>query len=248
MIHPLVPYAIRGAIWYQGESNGGEGETYYQKMRALIGGWRDVWKQGDLMTGSKSLFSFYFVQLPNFQKSDPNKPEGGETWTKLREAQFKSLSIPNTGMVVTIDLGEADDLHPKNKQDVGKRLARWALAKDYGKPLECSGPLYQKFQVEGDKIRISFDHAASGLVVGEKNGLGPVKEVVDGRVKWISMAGADRKFHWADAVIDGQTLVVSSKEVSKPVAVRYAFTMNPDGAGLYNKDGLPASPFRTDAW
>ena len=239
-ISPLVPYAIRGALWYQGESNGGEGESYYHKMRALIGGWRQVWKEGD--------FSFYWVQLANFQRSDPNKPEMGDGWAKHREGQLKSLSIPNTGMAVIMDIGATSDIHPKNKQDVGKRLAAWALAKDFGKKVECSGPLYRKCQVEGNKIRIEFDHAESGLLVGEKKGLDPVQEAADGKVKWISIAGEDKKFYWAEAAIDGKTLVVSSDKVPNPVAVRYAFAMNPQGANLYNKDGLPASPFRTDNW
>ncbi|MCY3023685.1 MAG: sialate O-acetylesterase [Planctomycetota bacterium] len=239
-IAPLVPYAIRGALWYQGESNGGEGESYVHKTRALVGGWRQVWKQGD--------FSFYWVQLANFQKSDPNKPEMGDGWARVREAQLKALSIPNTGMAVIIDIGAANDIHPKNKQDVGKRLAAWALAKDFGKKIEYSGPLYQKCQVEGNKMRITFDHADSGLLIGEKSGLDPVKEAPDGKVKWISIAGEDKKFFWADAVIDGKTLLVSSDKVPNPVAVRYAFAMNPQGANLYNKDGLPASPLRTDNW
>lgn len=240
MVAPLVPYAIRGAIWYQGESNGGEGESYFHKKQGLVNGWRKVWGQGD--------FSFYWVQLANFQKSDPNKPEMGDGWARLREAELKSLALPNTGMAVIIDIGQANDIHPKNKQDVGKRLAAWALAKDYGKTIEYSGPLYRAFSVEGNKIRIEFDHAGSGLMVGEKNGLEPVKEVKDGKVKWVSIAGEDKKFYWANAVIDGKTLVVSSDNVPNPVAVRYAFAMNPDGANLYNQDGLPASPFRTDGW
>ena len=239
-INPLVPYAIRGALWYQGETNGGEGESYFHKMEALIGGWRQVWKQGD--------FSFYHVQLANFQNSDANKPEMGDGWARLREAQLKSLSIPNTGMAVIIDIGAANDIHPKNKQDVGKRLAAWALAKDYGKTVECSGPLYQKFSVEKNKIRIQFDHAASGLMLGTKTKLEPVTESAEGKLTWISIAGEDKKFYWADAAIEGSALIVSSDKVPNPVAVRYAFAMNPQGANLYNKEGFPASPFRTDNW
>jgi sialate O-acetylesterase len=239
-INPLVPFAIHGALWYQGENNGGEGISYFYKMQALINGWRQVWKEGD--------FPFYFVQLANFQTSDPNKPAMGDGWANLRDAQLQSLSIPHTGMAVTIDIGNASDIHPKDKQDVGKRLAAWALAKDFGKKIEYSGPLYNGMKVEGNKIRIAFDHANSGLMVGAKTGLDPVQEVAGGKVKWISIAGADKQFYWADAVIDGTTLVVSSDKVPNPVAVRYAFTMNPDGANLYNKDGFPASPFRTDNW
>ena len=240
MINPLVPLAIRGAIWYQGEANGGEGVSYYHKKQALIGGWRSRWGQGD--------FPFYFVQLANFRTS-PDDPKGGDGWARLREAQLHTLNVPNTGMAVIIDVGEAGDIHPKNKQDVGKRLALWALAKDYGKQdLVHSGPLQKATKVEGDKIRISFDHVGSGLIAGKKEGRGPVREVKDGELKWFAIADAEQKWHWAKAVIDGDTVVVSSEEVKAPVAVRYAFTMNPEGCNLYNKEGLPASPFRTDQW
>ena len=240
MIHPVTPFAIKGAIWYQGESNGGEGESYYQKMRALIGGWRKVWNQGD--------FPFYFVQLANWQ-SPQNEPAGGDGWANVRMAQTKSLGIPNTGMAVTIDIGEASDIHPRNKFDVGERLALWALRDNYGKKdLVVSGPLYSSLKVEGNKIRLSFEHAASGLMVGKKEGRNPTVEDKSGKLKRFAIAGQDRKWVWADAVIDGATVVVSSPDVAKPVAVRYAFSMNPEGCNLYNKEGLPAAPFRTDVW
>ncbi len=241
MINPLIPFAFRGAIWYQGESNGGEGVTYLQKKKALIGGWRALWKQGD--------FPFYHVQLANYQTSNPDNAAGGDGWSKLREAQLQSISaIPNTGMAVIIDIGDAVDIHPKDKQDVGSRLARWALAKDYKKKCVFSGPLYKSLKVEGNKIRVSFDSVGGGLMVGEKKGLEPTKEVKDGKLVWFSIAGEDKVWQKAEAVIDGDTVVVSSEKVANPVAVRYAFTMNPAGANLYNKDGLPASPFRTDNW
>jgi len=240
MISPLVPLAIRGAIWYQGESNGGEGVSYYHKKQALIGGWRQLFKQGD--------FPFYYVQLANWQQPNDN-PQGGDGWAKLREAQVSTLQVPNAGMAVIIDIGEARDIHPKNKQDVGRRLALWALAKDYGKKdLVYSGPLYKDMKVEGDKIRVSFDHVGSGFMVGKKEGREPVREIKDGELKRFAIAGADQQWHWAKAAIDGDTVVVSCPEVKEPVAVRYAFSMNPEGANLYNKDGLPASPFRTDEW
>jgi sialate O-acetylesterase len=240
MISPLVPLAIRGAIWYQGESNGGEGVSYYHKKQALIGGWRQLFNQGD--------FPFYFVQLANWQQPNDN-PAGGDGWARLREAQVNTLKVPNTGMAVIIDIGEAGDIHPKNKQDVGRRLALWALAKDCGKKdVVYSGPLYKGMKVEGDKIRISFDHIGGGLVVGKKEGLKPVEEVKDGELKRFAIAGADQQWHWAKAAIDGETVVVSCPEVKEPAAVRYAFSMNPEGANLYNKEGLPASPFRTDEW
>ncbi len=152
------------------------------------------------------------------------------------------------GMAVAIDIGDARDIHPRNKQDVGFRLARWALADVYGKETVVSGPLYKSHQVEGNKIRIAFDHVGSGLMVGEKNGLAPTKQMADGKLKWFAIAGTDQKWHWAQAVIYGNTIVVTSDQVPEPVAVRYAFAMNPAGANLYNREGLPASPFRTDNW
>ncbi|HEX3999113.1 MAG TPA: sialate O-acetylesterase [Pirellulales bacterium] len=243
MIHPVAPFAIKGALWYQGESNGGEGDEYYHKMRALVGGWRKVWGQGD--------FPFYFVQLANF--TQPNHdPAGGDGWARLRMAQFKSLAIGHSGMAVAIDLADADnpgDIHPKDKFDVGERLALWALAKDYGKKnLVYSGPLYKGMSVEDGKIRLHFDSLGSGLMVGKKVGRNPTVDDKDGKLKRFSIAGADKRWHWANAEIDGNTVVVSSSEVTKPAAVRYAYTMNPEGCNLYNREGLPASPFRTDEW
>jgi len=237
---PLVPYALRGMLWYQGEANGNEGASYLQKLRVLIGGWRQLWGQGD--------FPLYVVQLPNFQQANDN-PAGGDGWAKIREAQLKALAIPNTGVIVTIDVGDPKDIHPKNKFDVGERLARWAVAKDYGKKdLVYSGPLYKNMKVEGNKIRITFDHVGSGLMAGGKEGRKPVEEVKDGQLKRFAVAGADKKWVWADAVIEKDTVVVSSPDVPNPVAVRYAFSGNPEGCNLYNKEGLPASPFRTDDW
>lgn len=239
MIHPLAPFAMRGAIWYQGESNGGEGESYYHKTQALVNGWRKLFNP-DL--------AFYWVQLANFQK--PNEdPAGGDGWAKLREAQRKSLAIKHTGMAVIIDIGEADDIHPRNKQDVGLRLSQWALHQTYGKQdIVPSGPLYKSHKVDGSQIRIRFDHVGGGLIVGRKEGIKPTDEVKDGKLARFAVAGADKKWHWAEATIDGDEVVVKSAEVANPVAVRYAYSMNPVGANLYNKAGLPASPFRTDDW
>jgi len=237
---PLVPYALRGMLWYQGESNGNEGASYLHKLQVLIGGWRKLWGQGD--------FPLYVVQLPNFQQANDN-PAGGDGWAKIREAQLKALAIPNTGVIITIDVGDPGNIHPKNKFDVGERLARWAVAKDYGKKgLVYSGPLYKGMKVEGNKVRISFDHVGSGLMVGKKEGRRPTEEVKDGQLKRFAVAGADKKWVWADAVIEKDTVVVSSPDVPNPVAVRYAFSGNPEGCNLYNKEGLPASPFRTDDW
>ncbi|MFH1719927.1 MAG: sialate O-acetylesterase [Planctomycetota bacterium] len=226
MIAPLIPYGIQGAIWYQGESNAGRAYQYRKLFPAMITNWRDDWGQGD--------FPFLFVQLANFMAV---KPEPGESsWAELREAQSMTLSLPNTGMATIIDIGDADDIHPKNKQDVGKRLARWALAKTYEKESVCSGPIYKSMKAEGNKIVLSFDHVGGGLVAGS-----------DEPLKGFAIAGQDRKFIWADARIDGDTVVVSSEKVSGPAAVRYAWADNPI-CNIYNKEGLPASPFRTDDW
>ncbi len=238
MIHGLVPYAMRGAIWYQGESNGSEGESYYHKTRALIGGWRQLWGEGD--------FPFYFVHLATFR--GPNAaPEGGDTWARVLEAQAFSLSIPNTGMAVLSDLGNARNIHPKNKQDVGDRLALWALAKDYGKKdLVYSGPIFKSAKVEGSTMVISFDHVGSGLMVGKKDGLKPTEEIPGGELKGFAIQDADGSWQWADAKIVGQTVVVSAEKVSKPKAVRFGFTTNRAHCNFYNKEGLPAVGFRTD--
>lgn len=243
MIHPVINLPIKGSIWYQGESNGNEGETYRAKMEALVGGWRKEWKQGD--------FPFYWVQLASFQNPIED-PAGGNEWARLREAQTKSLSMANTGMAVIIDtvpFNERGDIHPKNKYDVGLRLARWALARDYAeKDLDPSGPLFKALKIEGGKARVEFAHADSGLMVGKKEGRNPTAEDKEGKLKRFAIAGADKKWFWAEAVIDKNTVVLTSPDVKEPVAVRYAFEMNPDGANLYDKDGLPASPFRTDDW
>jgi sialate O-acetylesterase len=243
MIHPLVRLPIKGALWYQGESNGEEGETYFQKMRALVGGWRAQWGQGD--------FPFYWVQLASFQ--DPiEDPAGGNGWAKLREAQTKALSLPNTGMAVILDtvpFEQRGDIHPKNKFDVGYRLARWSLGRDYGQNEQAiSGPLFQSLKIEGEKARLEFEHVGTGLMVGKKEGRNPAVEDNEGRLQRFAVAGADMKWFRADAVIDKNSVVVSSPEVKEPVAVRYAYEMNPVGANLYNRDGLPAGPFRTDNW
>lgn len=239
MISPLLPYALRGAIWYQGESNGSEGESYYWKMQALINGWRQAFANPDL--------SFYFVQLASFQ-ADSQTPQGGTGYALVREAQRKSLTIPRTGMAVIIDIGDANNIHPINKLDVGLRLATWALAKDYGKDMVYSGPLYRSQQVESNKVHIAFDSVGGGLIVGQKAGIAPMQPVAGGKLQRFSVAGEDKVWHWADAVIDGATVVVSCPEVSQPVAVRYAYDANPTGCNLYNREGFPAAPFRTDTW
>ncbi|MBY0528271.1 MAG: sialate O-acetylesterase [Gemmataceae bacterium] len=222
MIAPLVPYAICGALWYQGESNNGEGMLYYEKMKALVGGWRKVW-------GDEKL-PFYFVQLAPYKYGgDPTRLAG------IWEAQQASLAIPNTGMAVTVDISNVKDIHPRNKQDVGKRLALWALAKTYGKSgFAYSGPLYQSMKIDGNKIRVSFDHVGGGLVARDGKPL-----------THFQIAGEDGKFVDAKAEIDGGTVVVSAEGVAKPVAVRFAWHQEAE-PNLSNKDGLPAGPFRTD--
>ena len=239
-VAPVIPFGIKGVIWYQGESNARDAASYYDKMRALIGGWRQVWGEGT--------FPFYFVQLPNYMDANED-PSGGDGWTKLRMAQLKCLQIPQTGMAVTIDIGEAGNNHPANKEDVGFRLALWALKNEYGQTNRvCSGPLYKAMTIEGDKIRLSFDYAGRGLMAGKKTGHGPAEFDPENKLRRFAIAGPDMKWFWADAIIDGSTILVSSPSVHMPVAIRYAYSMNPAGSNLYNKDGLPASPFRTDNW
>jgi sialate O-acetylesterase len=225
MIAPLIPYAIRGVIWYQGESNAERPYQYRKIFPAMIKNWRTDWGQGD--------FPFYYVQIAPFSYKNWKRiifaPE-------LREAQLMAMSVPNTGMVVTMDIGDVNDVHPKNKQEVGRRLALWALAKTYGQTgIVYSGPIYKSMKVEGDKIRLYFDHIGAGLMAKD----GPLRE--------FKIAAEDKNFADAKAVIDGDTVVVSSDKIQKPVAVRYAWR-NDAGPNLFNKEGLPASSFRTDDW
>jgi len=225
MILPIVPYGICGAIWYQGETNAWRAFQYRTLFPAMIKNWREAWDEDN--------FPFLYVQLANFKAVNPEPTESD--WAELREAQLMTLSTPNTGMAVIIDIGDANDVHPKNKQDVGKRLALWALAKTYGKDMVYSGPIYRLMEVQGNKAILHFEHVGGGLVAkGEL-------------LKGFSIAGADKKFVWADAKIEGDTVVVSSDKVAEPVAVRYGWADNPV-CNLYNKAGLPASPFRTDTW
>ena len=224
MLAPLVPFSIRGAIWYQGESNAGRAYQYRTLFPTMIRNWRSVWGYD---------FPFYFVQLPNW-RARQDQP-GESDWAELREAQAMTLREPHTGMAITIDVGDGDDLHPRNKLDVGRRLATLALANVYGKEIIPSGPLFDRFKVEGNKVRISFKYG-QGLKTSD-----------GGPVKGFAIAGADRRFVWAEARIEGDTVVVSTPGIQKPVAVRYGWADNPL-VNLYNKAGLPASPFRTDDW
>ena len=221
MISPLLRFPIKGVIWYQGESNTARAATYHAIFSALINDWRNHWKQGD--------FPFLYVQLSNYAPISAS--EGG--WSELREAQRKTLSVPNTGMAVTIDIGEWNDLHPLNKEDVGKRLALAAQYIAYGdKKVVYSGPIYRSKEVKGDKIKLHFTSIGSGLTSRNNEPL-----------KYFEIAGADKKFVPAQAKITGNTIEVWSEQVKNPVAVRYAWMDNPRGANLYNKEGLPASPF-----
>ncbi len=227
MIYPLLNYRIRGVIWYQGESNAGRAYQYRVLFPTMIQDWRRHWKIGD--------FPFYYVQLANFM-APQKQPAEPSAWAELREAQLMALHVPNTGMAVIIDIGEAADIHPKNKQDVGKRLALWALAKTYGKDIVFSGPIYHWAEwIDPGHVRLHFKYTGSGLMAK------------GGELKGFAVAGPDRKFHWATAKIEGDTVVVWSDEVPYVVAVRYGWANNPI-CNLYNKEGLPASPFRTDDW
>ncbi|MCW1914606.1 hypothetical protein OJ996_13545 [Luteolibacter sp. GHJ8] len=226
MIAPLLPYGVKGAIWYQGESNASRAMQYRRVLPAMIGDWRKAFGQGD--------FPFYIVQLANFTQTQPQPGEA--EWAELREAQtLTSKNVKNAGLAVTIDIGEAGDIHPRNKQDVGKRLALQALAKTYGQKIVAAGPEFKSSKVEGSSIKLSFDSTGTGLVAK------------GGPLKGFAIAGADKKFVWADAKIDGINVVVSSAQVPAPVAVRYAWAANPE-ANLFNQEGLPAGPFRTDEW
>ncbi|MCD2422378.1 9-O-acetylesterase [Niabella pedocola] len=224
MINPVINYTIKGAIWYQGESNAGRAYQYRELFPAMIKDWRSKFSSGN--------FPFYFVQLANFMKR-ADQP-GSSAWAELREAQLMTTQLANTGMATIIDIGDAKDIHPKNKQEVGRRLALIALNRDYKKTIEYSGPRYRTQKITGDRIVLTFDHAA-GMKAGE------------GKLTGFAVAGADQKFYWADATINGSTITVKAPEVKQPVAVRYAWADNPD-ANLVNGAGLPASPFRTDQW
>jgi sialate O-acetylesterase len=228
MLAPLLSYRIKGVIWYQGESNTGKPLEYRDLFTALIKDWRQGWQQGDI--------PFLFVQLPNFMK--PSSEPSESNWALLREAQLKTLSLPNTAMAVTIDIGEWNDVHPLDKKDVGRRLALAAQRMAYGDTsVVYSGPAYKSMSVEGNRINLSFSSIGRGLTVKGGEDL-----------KCFAIAGNDRKFVWAHATIEGDKVIISSDEVPNPVAVRYAWADNPEGANLYNKDGLPATPFRTDDW
>lgn len=227
MIYPIRNYKVRAAIWYQGESNAGRAHEYGALMNSLITGWRELWNMPDM--------PFLLVQLPNYMQTHEQPTDSG--WARIREAQLQAFkTIPNTALAVTYDVGEWNDIHPLNKKAVAQRLFLGARKAVYGEKVTASGPVYKDMKVDGDKIIITFTETGRGLMAK------------GGELKHFAIAGADRKFVWADAIIKGNKVIVSSKEVQNPVAVRYAWADNPDGANLCNKDGLLASPFRTDDW
>jgi len=246
MINPLIPYAISGVIWYQGESNTGRAWQYRTAFPLLITDWRSQWKQGD--------FPFYFCQLANYQ---PKKPEPEESvWAELRDAQSSTLTLSKTGQAILIDVGESGDIHPANKKDPGERLARLALANDYGKKIPFSGPVFQTAKIADGKVRLTFTHADEGLVarplpasydvkITAKETAPLVRNSPKSELEGFAVCGQDKKWVWADAKIDGDSVVVWSDLVPGPIAVRYAWASNPT-CNLYNGAGLPASPFRTD--
>ena len=228
MIAPIIPYAIRGGIWYQGENSGREGfaQLYEFQLPLLIADWRERWGQG--------AFPFAWVQLANY-RSYTNTPSPVSYWAMVRDGMLKSLAVTNTGMAVAIDIGEADNIHPKNKQEVGRRLGPGARALVYGEKISFSGPLPAGHKISGNEIILSFKHTEGGLMAK------------DGELRGFVIAGANKEWHWAKARIFGKQVIVSSDEVKQPVAVRYAWADNPN-CNLYNGAGLPTSPFRTDAW
>lgn len=229
MIHPLLNLSVKGAIWYQGESNANRAYQYRDLMPLMIECWRENWEQPEM--------PFFMVQLANFKEA--RDEPGDSDWAELREAQLLTLDkLENTGMAVIIDIGEADDIHPRNKQDVGYRLGLNALKIAYGRDVVHQGPVYESVGFRDGKAYLDFSSTGSGLMIKDKYGY----------LKGFAIAGEDRKFHWAKAKIEGNKVVVYSEKVKEPVAVRYAWADNPEDANLYNKEGLPAGPFRTDQW
>lgn len=238
MIHPVVPYAMKGAIWYQGESNQRNNpEQYAMRLSAMVEGWRKAWGQ--------KTFYFYYCQLANY-KDVNEEPIDNEGWVTVQNQMRLALDIPNSGMAVLNDIGEAKDIHPKNKIDAGKRLSLWALNNAYERDIVCSGPIYKSSKIEKNKVIIKFDYVGSGLIVGKKNLLEPTMEVNE-PLKRFQICGQDRQWKWANAKItEKDEVAVWHPEISKPVEVRYAWSPNPEGANLYNKEGLPTSVFKTN--
>lgn len=226
MVYPLLNYQIKGVLWYQGESNTRRWKEYQTLLPALINDWRQHWNDEDL--------PFLIVQLPNFM--EPKSMPGESEWASLRQAQLNALKVPNTGLIVAIDLGEWNDIHPIGKQPVGQRMALAAQKVAYGdNDVVYSGPIYQSMEIKDNKAILTFTNIGTGLMAKE-----------GGKLKYFAIAGADKQFVWAEAKIENNKIIVWNDKINTPVAVRYAWADNPEGANLYNKEGLPASPFRTD--
>ena len=248
MVNPVIPYAIRGTIWYQGESNADYNTLRYERhFSTMISAWRKKWGQGD--------FPFYFVQLAPYQgrsrtsyEPPAAKPVEYDGWPSVCDQQRRTLGLKNTGMAVLSDIGEPHNIHPHNKVDVGKRLALWALKNDYKQKVPvCSGPLYKSHQIKGDKVIIKFDSAGFGLMTGSKVRMEATQETKV-PLKYFQICGLDRQWKWAQAEITGKdTVTVSHPDVPNPTVVRYAWSTNAKSANLYNKEGLPASIFTTEA-
>jgi len=228
MVNPLVPYAMQGVLWYQGEANVWRAAEYKKSFPLMINDWRTKFKQGN--------FPFYFVQLSTFDEFGGNSQKGSR-WAELREAQSETLKLPNTGMAVTTDIGNAKDIHPTNKQDIGLRLAAIAMNNLYGKKQVHSGPTYKSQTIKGNEIILTFDNIGSGLSTPNNDEL-----------KGFEIAGSDKVFHSAKAIIKDNKIIVSSDKVQNPVAVHYGWADDDTAINLFNKEKFPASPFRTDNW
>ncbi len=231
MIHPLAPFGLRGVVWSQGENGG-------RLPKALITGWRDKWQQKRL--------PFYFELLPKAGVPS-SQPDAGTSWAYDRECQMRALTLPDTEMAVTMDVSDFG-LEPRNRKDPGERLAACVLAREFGRDVPYRGPRYRSHRIEDNRVIVSFMHIGGGLIVGKKSGLDMVEEIRGGILKEFAIAGSDKKWHWADARVEGDTVVLTCKAVDAPVAIRYAYRAFPEECNLYNREGLPCAPFRTDTW
>ena len=229
MVNPLIPFAFEGVLWYQGETNAWRAQQYKKAFPLLINDWRKKWNQGN--------FPFYFVQISSFNETNGNS-NNGSMWAELREAQTQTLKLPNTGMCVTTDIGDPNDIHPKNKQDVGKRLAAIALKNVYKQNIVCAGPTFKSMNIQGNKIVISFENIGSGLSTPDKYGY----------LKGFEIAGEDKVFYFAKAQIENDKVVIYSEKVQNPVAIHYGWADDASENNLFNKEGFPANSFRTDNW
>jgi len=229
MINPLIPFTFQGVLWYQGETNAWRAQQYKKAFPLLINDWRNKWQQGN--------FPFYFVQLSSFNETNGNS-NNGSMWAELREAQTQTLRLPNTGMCVTTDIGDPIDIHPKNKQEVGKRLAAIALKNTYGKNIVSAGPTFKSMEIQGNKIVVSFENTGSGLSTPDKYGY----------LKGFEIAGEDRVFYYAKAIILNDQVIMYAENVAKPAAIHFGWADDASDNNLYNKEGFPAVPFRTDHW